>query len=68
MCSSDLLDINWIAEISKISDDEEELVPIEEKYITSDWYKDFFFALQHHIEPANLTKSKARFVKMKSLR
>lgn len=57
-----------IAEISEISDDEEELVPIEEKYITLDWYKEVFFVLQHNKAPADLIKSKARFFKLKSLR
>jgi len=64
----DCLDINLSAEISKISDDEEELVPIDEKYLVSDWYQDVVFVLQHHKAPADLTKSKERFVKLKSLR
>ena len=64
----DFLDMNLIPEISEISNEEEELVPIEEKYITSDWYKDIIFVLHHHKAPAELTKSKARFVKLKSLR
>eukprot|EP00253_Pinus_taeda_P032972 PITA_32972 len=55
-------------EISEISDDEEELVPIDEKYLVSDWYKDVVFVIQHHKAPADLTKSKARFVKLKYLR
>jgi len=50
-----------------ISDDEEELVPINGKYLISDCYKDVVFVLQHHKAPT-LTKSKARFVKLKSLR
>ena len=41
----DCLDINLIAEISEILDDEEEIFPIEEKYITSDWYKEVVFIL-----------------------
>ena len=56
------------AEISEICDDEEELVPIEENYITLDWYKEVVFVLQHHKAPADLTKSKARFVKLKFFR
>ena len=64
----DCLDINLNAEISEISDDEEELVQIDEKYITSERYKDAVFFLQHHKAPTDLTKSKARFVKLKYLR
>eukprot|EP00253_Pinus_taeda_P006884 PITA_06884 len=63
----DCLDINLNAEISEISDDEEELVPIDEKYLVSDWYKDVVFVLQHHKAPGDLKKAKARFVKLKSL-
>ena len=45
MTESDLdcLDINMNAEISEICDDEEELVPIDEIYLTSDWYKEVIF-------------------------
>ena len=62
------LDMNLIAEISELSDEDEELIPIEEKYIPSKWYKDIVFILHHHRAPSELTKSKARFVKLKSLR
>ena len=48
----DYLDMNLIAEISEILDEEEELIPIKEKYIISDWYKDIIFVLQNHREPA----------------
>jgi len=64
----DCLDINLNAEILENFYDEEELVPIDEKYLVSDWYKDVVFVLQHHKAPSDLTKSKARFVKLKSLR
>ena len=64
----DYLDINMNAEISEISDDEEEMVEIEEKYIISEWYKDVVFVLQHHKYPTDLTKAKARFFKLKYLR
>ena len=64
----DHLDMNLIAEISEISDEEEELIPIEEKHIILEWYKDIVFVLHHHRALAELTKSKARFVKLKYLR
>ena len=64
----DCLDINMNAEISEISENEEELVQIDEKFLTSEWYKDVVFVLQHNKAPADLSKSKARFVKLKSLR
>lgn len=41
----DCLDINLNAEISKISENEEELVQIDEKFLTSEWYKDVVFFL-----------------------
>eukprot|EP00253_Pinus_taeda_P017583 PITA_17583 len=64
----DCLDINLNAKISEISESEEELVQINEKLLVSECYKDVAFVLQHNKAPANLRKSKARLVKLKSLR
>ena len=64
----DSLDNNLSTEISEISENEEELVQINEKFLLSKWYKDVAFVLQHNKAPANISKSKARFVKLKSLR
>ena len=64
----DCLDMNLIAEISGLLDEDEEMIPIAEKYILFDWYKDVVFVLHHHRALAELTNSKARFVKLKSLR
>ena len=64
----DCLDMNFIAEILELSDEDEGLILIEEKYILSDWYRDIVFVLHHHRAPTELNKSKAGFVKLKSLR
>eukprot|EP00253_Pinus_taeda_P010803 PITA_10803 len=64
----DSSEINFDAEISEISEIEEELVQINEKFLTSEWYRDVAFVLQHNRAPDNLSKSKARFIKLKSLR
>lgn len=64
----DCIDINLSTEISEISENEEELVQINEKFLISEWYKDIAFVLQHNRAPDNLSKSKARFTKLKSLR
>lgn len=64
----DCLDINLSTEISEISENEDELVQINEKFLLSEWYKDVAFVLQHNRARANLSKSKAQFVKMKSLK
>ena len=64
----DCLEMNLIAEISELSEEDEELIPIEENFILSEWYKDIIFVLHHHRAPSDLTKSKASFLKLKSLR
>ena len=64
----DCLDMNFIVEISQLSDEGEDFIPIEEKYILSNWYRDIVFALHHHRAPTELTKSRARFMKLISLR
>eukprot|EP00253_Pinus_taeda_P006082 PITA_06082 len=64
----DCIDINLSTEISEISENEEEMVQINEKFLISEWYKDIAFVLQHNRAPDNLSKSKARFTKLKSLR
>ena len=64
----DYLDMNLIAKISKLSDEDEELIPTKDKYILSNWCKDIVFVLHHHRAYAELTNSKAIFVKLNSLR
>eukprot|EP00253_Pinus_taeda_P006586 PITA_06586 len=64
----DCIDINLSTEISEISENEEELAQINEKFLISDWYKDIAFVLQHNRAPDNLSKSKSRFTKLISLR
>eukprot|EP00253_Pinus_taeda_P026646 PITA_26646 len=64
----DCIDFNLSSEISEISENEEEMVQINEKFLILEWYKDVTFVLQHNRAPDNLSKSKARFTKLKSLR
>eukprot|EP00253_Pinus_taeda_P031142 PITA_31142 len=64
----DCIDINLSTEISEISENEEEMVQINEKFLILEWYKDVALVLQHNRAPDNLSKSKARFTKLKSLR
>ena len=60
------LDINFIAQI----DDQEEMATphISEAYLDSPWYSDIIFLLTHLQAPPRLTKTKARFIKQKSMR
>ena len=60
------LDINFIAQI----DDQEEMATplISEAYLDSPWYSDIIFVLTHLQAPPGLTKTKARFIKQKSMR
>eukprot|EP00253_Pinus_taeda_P033742 PITA_33742 len=44
------------------------MVQINEKFLISEWYKDIAFVLQHNRAPDDLSKSKARFTKLKSLK
>eukprot|EP00253_Pinus_taeda_P020486 PITA_20486 len=62
------IDINFSTKISKISENEEALVQINRKFLISEWYKDVAFVLQYNRAPDNLSKSKAWFTKLKSLR
>lgn len=61
-----VLDINFISEL----DEQEEKVtpPISEVFSTSPWYVDIIFVLQKLYAPPSLTKTKARFLKIKSLK
>jgi len=64
----DCLDIDLNAQISEFFENEEELVQINENFLVSEWYKDVAFVIQHNKAPEKLTKSKAWFVKLQSLR
>ena len=43
--------MNFIAEILDLSDEDEEIIPIEEKYILYNWYRDIVFFLHHYRPP-----------------
>eukprot|EP00253_Pinus_taeda_P027863 PITA_27863 len=60
------LDINFIS----VFDDQEEMVTpqISEPFTDSPWYADITFVLLNFQAPPRLTRTKARFLKMKSLR
>eukprot|EP00253_Pinus_taeda_P006823 PITA_06823 len=45
-----------------------EKLPTQSNLDCSEWYRDVAFVLQHNRAPDNLSKSKARFTKLKSLR
>lgn len=61
-----ILDINFIAEL----DEQEEKVTksISDVFTTSLWYANIIFVLQNLYDPPCLIKTKARFLKMKSLK
>ena len=60
------LDINFIAQI----DDQEEMATplINEAFLDSPWYSDIIFVLTNLQAPPGLTRTKARFIKMKAMR
>eukprot|EP00253_Pinus_taeda_P016689 PITA_16689 len=61
-----VLDINFIAELDE---QKEQATPlISEVFNTSPWYADIIFVLQNLYAPPSLTKTKARFLKMKSMK
>ena len=60
------LDINFIAQI----DDQEEMVTpmISEAFLDSPWYSDIIFVLTNLQAPPGLSRTKARFLKIKAMR
>ena len=60
------LDINFIAQI----DDQEEMATpeISEAYSYSPWYADILFVLLNLQAPPGLSRTKARFLKLKAVR
>jgi hypothetical protein len=60
----ELLGINFIADLS--TDSEEERVPqISKKFLDSPWYADIIYVLRNLQAPLELSKTKARFLKLK---
>ena len=59
------LDTNLIA---AMSDDEEDSAPIQvsEMFLTSPWYSDIVYVLQHLCPPPGMSKIKGRYLKLKS--
>ena len=60
------LDINFIAEL----DNEEEMVTpqISHPFTDSPWYANIIYILQNRQDPLELSRTKGRFLKMKSLK
>jgi hypothetical protein len=62
----DALDIHFLAAVDEL---EEQSTPnIKEAFLNSPWYENLIFVLQNLQAPPCLTKTKARFVKLKSLK
>jgi hypothetical protein len=60
------LDINFLV---VVDGSEEQVTPnIKETFLNSPWYADLIFALQNLQAPLGLTKTKARFIKLKALK
>jgi hypothetical protein len=60
------LDINFL---DAIDEKEEQVTPqVKEFFSTSPWYADLIFVLHHLHTPPGLTKTKARFLKLKSMK
>jgi hypothetical protein len=61
----DVLGINFIADLSENS--EEETVPqVSQKFLESPWYADIIYVLRNLQAPPELSKTKARFLKLKA--
>lgn len=60
------LDINFIAQI----DNEEEMATplISQAFIESPWYADIIYVLRNLQAPPELSRTKSKFLKMKSLK
>lgn len=63
----DILRINLI---TKISDRlaEEETLQVSQEFLSSPWYKDIIYVLQHLQAPLEMSKIRARFVKLKDVK
>jgi hypothetical protein len=60
------LDINFLA---ALDEQEEQATPqVTEDFATSPWYADLIFVLHHLQAPPGLTKTKARFLKLKAMK
>jgi hypothetical protein len=63
----ELLGINFIADLS--SDSEEERAPqISQKFLDSPWYVDIIYVLRNLHALPELSKTKARFLKLKAVK
>ena len=60
------LDINFIAQV----DDQEEMatLTISEAFLDSPWYSDVIFVLTNLQAPPGLSRTKARFLKLKAMK
>jgi hypothetical protein len=60
------LDINFLA--ASYEQGEMETPSVREVFLNSPWYTDLIFILQNLQAPPSLTKTKARFLKLKALK
>jgi hypothetical protein len=60
------LDINFLAAVDE--QEEQETPNVKEVFLNSPWYADLIFVLHNLQAPPGLTKTKARFIKLKALK
>jgi hypothetical protein len=62
----ELLGINFIVDLSTDSGEKEEIPQVSKKFLDSPWYVDIIYVLRNLQAPPELSKTKARFLKMKA--
>jgi len=60
------LDINLIAAISKEPEEDNPYLQVSDMFMSSPWYSDIVYVLQHLNPPPKVPKGKARSLKLKS--
>jgi hypothetical protein len=61
----DVLGINFIVDLSE-NPQEETTTQVAQKFIDSPWYTDIIYVLRNLQAPPGLSKTKARFLKLKA--
>ena len=57
--------INFLTELSEEKNDEETDLQVLPEFLSSPWYKDIVYVLQHFQAPIDMKKYRARFIKIK---
>lgn len=60
------LDINFIAALSEEEEEEDSHLQVSNMFISSPWYSNIFYALQHLNPPPEVAKGKTRSLKLKA--